>query len=67
MDLPEVFWRKSSRSQGGGQNCVEVAVFGGAVVVRDSKDKDGAMHVLRSPGWHAFLGHIKSGHYDGSR
>jgi hypothetical protein len=33
-------WRKSSRSQGSGNNCVETRVFDGAPQVRDSKMGD---------------------------
>lgn len=35
-------WRKSSRSTGHDNACVEVADVSGAVVVRDSKDPDGS-------------------------
>jgi hypothetical protein len=39
-------WRKSSRSQGGGNNCVEVGLPGlaeaGPVLVRDSKLGEGS-------------------------
>ncbi|GIG64266.1 DUF397 domain-containing protein [Phytomonospora endophytica] len=30
-------WRKSSRSQGSGANCVELRLFGDQVQLRDSK------------------------------
>ncbi|WP_110945569.1 DUF397 domain-containing protein [Streptomyces avicenniae] len=33
-------WRKSSYSDGEGQNCVEIAMLDGAVAVRDSKAPD---------------------------
>ncbi|MGO1055993.1 DUF397 domain-containing protein [Crossiella sp. CA198] len=41
-DRPAPRWRKSSYSSGNGENCVEVAVLPDAVVVRDSKNPDGA-------------------------
>ena len=47
-------------------NCVEVADLpGGEVGVRHSKDTEGA--VLRfTPGeWHAFLGGVRNGEFDG--
>lgn len=37
-DLSAATWRKSSRSSGGGSNCVEVAVLVERVAIRDSKD-----------------------------
>jgi hypothetical protein len=64
MDLPELIWRKSSRSQGGGQNCVESTAFGGVILIRDSKNPGAEIHKVGSSEWHVFLGHIKSGHYD---
>jgi uncharacterized protein DUF397 len=39
-------WRKSSRSEGGNTNCVEVALTPSAVLVRDSKH---TAAVLRFP------------------
>jgi hypothetical protein len=32
-------WRKSSYSTNGGQNCVEAASAGGAVLIRDTTDR----------------------------
>jgi Domain of unknown function (DUF397) len=42
VDLAGLRWRKSSRSTASGDNgnCVEVAVAGTAVAVRDSKNPD---------------------------
>jgi Domain of unknown function (DUF397) len=50
---PGIAWRRSTKSVSG--NCVEVAVVGGSVLIRDSADRDGA--VLRFPpaAWSAFL------------
>jgi hypothetical protein len=39
--LSQVAWRKSTRSSGGGSNCVEVACLSGRVGIRDSKNPDG--------------------------
>jgi hypothetical protein len=41
-DLTRAAWRKSSRSSGGGSNCVEVASLPGRVAIRDSKSPAGA-------------------------
>lgn len=59
-DLGTVTWRKSSYSDGGQNNCVEVADGLPAVVpVRDSKIPYGP--VLRFPAttWTAFLDNLK--------
>jgi uncharacterized protein DUF397 len=53
-------WRKSSYSGNGGGNCVEVASRGG-VLVRDSKDRDGAQVMVPAAGWRAFVGRIQRG------
>ena len=39
IDLSQLAWRKGSRSNGGGGNCVEVADLpGGGLAIRDSKN-----------------------------
>jgi hypothetical protein len=45
-DLTQAVWRKSSRSNGGGNECVEVTFVPGATAVRDSKNPDGGTLVL---------------------
>jgi hypothetical protein len=52
-------WRKSSYSGNGGGNCVEVAASG-AVLVRDSKDTEGAVLQFAPGAWRAFAGRVKS-------
>lgn len=65
MDVFEnVVWKKSSRSDGQGANCVEVAVASGTVGVRDSKNRDGAVLAFTADDWTAFLTGIKSGEFD---
>lgn len=46
-------WRKSSRS--GDTNCVEVAVTGPAVLVRDSKDPAGGVLEFSPASWAGFI------------
>jgi len=57
-DKIERRWRKSSYSGNGGGNCVEVASRG-QVLVRDSRDRAGA--VLRFPptAWRRFADRVK--------
>ncbi|MEV6302448.1 DUF397 domain-containing protein [Actinoplanes sp. NPDC051861] len=50
----DAVWRKSSRSVGGGE-CVEVAVKGGEVAVRDSKSPDGPMLIFSLVAWRSFI------------
>ena len=58
-------WRKSSASGTG--NCVEVARPSGdgdSVLVRDSKDPNGAVLRFTGPEWKAFVIGVKSGEFD---
>jgi len=59
-DLSTATWRRSSRSTDTA-NCVEVAVAGSAVGVRDSKDPDGAVLVLPAAAWTRFVAAVRSG------
>lgn len=53
-------WRKSSRSNGGGNgNCVEIALDGSAARIRDSKGQADA--TVAAPAWGAFLATVKGG------
>lgn len=58
--MPEMTWRKSSRSHGGAQNCVEVGYAPEAVGVRDTKDRDGGTLLFGQQAWHSFLRTLKS-------
>ena len=54
-----VNWRKSSYSGSGGGNCVEVA-SAGAVLIRDSKDPDGAVLAFGREAWEAFAAALRA-------
>ncbi|MFK0116731.1 DUF397 domain-containing protein [Streptomyces sp. NPDC090994] len=55
-DLTTAVWRKSSYSDGGDSNCVEVAEGYPAVIpVRDSKTPDGPVIVFGASSWVGFL------------
>ncbi|MGC9382006.1 DUF397 domain-containing protein [Streptomyces sp. MH13] len=62
FDLSAAAWRKSSYSDGGDNNCVEVADgCPGRVPVRDSKAPDGRALVFGASPWMSFLTGIKGG------
>ena len=54
-------WRKSSRSNGNGGDCVEVADnLPGRVLVRDTKDRDGGALAFEPAAWSAFVALAKT-------
>jgi hypothetical protein len=59
-DLSTAVWRKSSYSDGGGTNCVEVADnCPGTVPVRDSKLSAGPVIVFGADSWSSFVAGVK--------
>jgi hypothetical protein len=53
-------WRKSSYSANGGQDCVETGSVPGAVLVRDTKDRERGPVLRVSPeAWAKFTASIK--------
>jgi hypothetical protein len=54
-------WFKSTYSDSGGGDCVEVAVAPGAVRVRDSKRDTGPVLALAPDAWDAFVCGLKRG------
>jgi hypothetical protein len=52
-------WRKSTFSNGNG-DCVEVAPYGLSVLVRDSRNRSGAVLALPPAQWSAFLRRIRN-------
>ncbi|UYB41417.1 DUF397 domain-containing protein [Streptomyces sp. Je 1-4] len=60
-DLVDAEWRKSSYSDGGADNCVEVSDgFPGAVPVRDSKNPTGSVLLFPAGAWAAFIATVKA-------
>ncbi|MEQ4303931.1 DUF397 domain-containing protein [Plantactinospora sp. B6F1] len=56
MELTGAKWRKSTRSNSTGGNCVEVADnLSGVVAVRDSKDPGGPALAFGPEAWRAFV------------
>jgi hypothetical protein len=62
-DFSNARWFKSSASGNNGA-CVEVAVIGEYVGVRNSKDPSKTPHVYTHAEWHAFLEGVKAGEFD---
>ena len=58
-DLLPAAWRTSSYSNVGGE-CVEVATAGGAIGVRDTKDRAGAVLAFSPQAWQRFTTWAKS-------
>jgi hypothetical protein len=57
-------WRKGSRSNGAGGNCVEVAASADAFRVRDSKNAAGPTLEFAGPAMEVFLAQAKKGTLD---
>jgi uncharacterized protein DUF397 len=53
FEEPRSAWRKSTASDSGG--CIEVAAGPGLVLIRDSKDRGGAILGVSSVAWSYFL------------
>ncbi|MGW2385199.1 DUF397 domain-containing protein [Streptomyces sp. NPDC001658] len=59
-DLSTAVWRKSSYSEGGDNDCVEIAGdHPGIVPVRDSKVPEGQVLVFGATSWTSFLAKLK--------
>ena len=48
-------WRKSSYSDGNGGDCVETASCDGAVMVRDTTNRDGGTLAFGAEAWTVFV------------
>jgi hypothetical protein len=53
-------WRKSSASQQGTADCVEIAATGPSVLVRDSHHPSGAVLIFTPTQWSAFLKGVRN-------
>jgi hypothetical protein len=59
MDQVDPRWRKASYS-GNGANCIEAGHTPGAVLVRDTTNRDGVTLSLPGDAWDAFTAGLKS-------
>jgi hypothetical protein len=62
QDLTAAAWRTSTFCDLNG--CVEVALLGDRVAVRDAKDRTGPVLVFTTAEWEAFLGGVRGGEFD---
>jgi hypothetical protein len=61
-DLSRALWHKSTRSNGNGGACVEVARnLPGIVAVRDSKNPHGPVLIVNSDEWASFITRLQVG------
>jgi hypothetical protein len=59
MELMNSAWRKSSYSGSNGGGCLETATTFGAVLVRDTTNRDGGTLTLSAGAWQGFLAGLK--------
>ncbi len=65
IDLSRAVWQKSSRSNGQGGECVEVARnLQRIIAVRDSKNPDGPKLIFIPTAWRTFLADLRRGTFD---
>ena len=62
-DVTRTAWRTSSRS-GNNWQCVEVALGGECVAVRDSKQPARSTLVFSADSWAAFVAGVRDGEFD---
>jgi hypothetical protein len=62
QDLTAAAWRTSTLCDLNG--CVEVAILGDRVAVRDAKDRAGPVLQFTADEWEAFLGGVRGGEFD---
>ncbi|MER5884303.1 DUF397 domain-containing protein [Streptomyces sp. NPDC001941] len=58
-----IIWQKSSFSGGGGENCVEVTLHKGEIVMRESDEPDSTIKTSRAK-MSAFIAGVKNGEFD---
>ena len=59
-------WRTARRSANNGA-CVELAPAAGQILIRDSKDRNGAVITYSEYSWRRFVAAAKTGNFDPER
>lgn len=59
-DLNDAIWRKSTRSNGHGNECVEIASLTAGAAIRDSKAPEAGALLLDPPAWQGLLATVCS-------
>jgi hypothetical protein len=59
MEGTDVTWRKSTYSGGNGGNCVEAGQAADLVLVRDTRDRAGAVLAVGTDAWRRFAATVK--------
>jgi len=62
INTARIVWRKSSASED--EECVEVAVAPGAVLLRDSKNAAGSTLAVPNPAWTRLLTCVRHDEFD---
>jgi hypothetical protein len=60
MNVETAIWRTSSYSGNNGGACIEVADAPGAVLVRDTKDREGPVLTVDVEAWRRFAAKVKT-------
>ncbi|MEU8804862.1 DUF397 domain-containing protein [Spirillospora sp. NPDC048819] len=64
LDISRATWRKSTRSNGAGGNCVEVADLETTIGVRDSKAPESGHLTFSRHAWTAFMARTRAGRFN---
>lgn len=59
VEVGSVPWRKATYSNNGGADCVEAGHVPGAVLVRDTTDRDGAVLTVPADAWRRFTATLR--------
>ncbi|WP_432048557.1 DUF397 domain-containing protein [Streptomyces asiaticus] len=61
--MPTLSWLKSSFSDAGGNNCIELATDGSGIAIRESSEPSAVLHTDRIA-LRTFISGVKRGYFD---